>query len=276
MKKLLFLAAGMLSALNLYSAQMINGIAAIVENEPITLYEVYSLKEQLRASEQDALNLLIRDRLEDAQIKNLNISVTPFELNDRIEAIAKQNGMTNSQFRSSIQAQGMDFLEFKNNIEKKMLQEKLYKSILAEAGKNVNEQKAKMYFDANPDKFKVFSTAKVVLYRAKNPEELEAQKTSPSLLSSVQTQELSLDYQSIDPRLAAIISGTNNGEFTQILQGADSFDMFYVKEKIGSYTPSFADVKDNVINELYQGEQEKLMADYFDKLRAKAKIQILR
>jgi putative periplasmic protein len=276
MKKLLFLAAGMLSALNLYSAQMINGIAAIVENEPITLYEVYSLKEQLRASEQDALNLLIRDRLEDAQIKNLNISVTPFELNDRIESIAKQNGMTNSQFRSSIQAQGMDFLEFKNNIEKKILQEKLYKSILAEAGKNVNEQKAKMYFDANPDKFKVFSTAKVVLYRAKNPEELEAQKTSPSLLSSVQTQELSLDYQSIDPRLAAIISGTNNGEFTQILQGADSFDMFYVKEKIGSYTPSFADVKDNVINELYQGEQEKLMADYFDKLRAKAKIQILR
>ena len=276
MKKLLFLAAGMLSALNLYSAQMINGIAAIVENEPITLYEVYSLKEQLRASEQDALNLLIRDRLEDAQIKNLNISVTPFELNDRIESIAKQNGMTNSQFRSSIQAQGMDFLEFKNNIEKKMLQEKLYKSILAEAGKNVNEQKAKMYFDANPDKFKVFSTAKVILYRAKNPEELEAQKTSPSLLNSVQTQELSLGYQSIDPRLAAIIAGTNNGEFTQILQGADSFDMFYVKEKIGSYTPSFADVKDNVINELYQGEQEKLMADYFDKLRAKAKIQILR
>lgn len=276
MKKMLFLAAGMLSALNLYSAQMINGIAAIVENEPITLYEVYSLKEQLRASEQDALNLLIRDRLEDAQIKNLNISVTPFELNDRIESIAKQNGMTNSQFRSSIQAQGMDFLEFKNNIEKKMLQEKLYKSILAEAGKNVNEQKAKMYFDANPDKFKVFSTAKVVLYRAKNPEELEAQKTSPSLLNSVRMQELSLDYQSIDPRLAAIIAGTNNGEFTQILQGADSFDMFYVKEKIGSYTPSFADVKDNVINELYQGEQEKLMADYFDKLRAKAKIQILR
>ncbi len=276
MKKLLFLAAGILSALNLYSAQMINGIAAIVENEPITLYEVYSLKEQLRASEQDALNLLIRDRLEDAQIKNLNISVTPFELNDRIESIAKQNSMTNSQFRSSIQAQGMDFLEFKNNIEKKMLQEKLYKSILAEAGKNVNEQKAKMYFDANPDKFKVFSTAKVILYRAKNPEELEAQKTSPSLLNSVQTQELSLDYQSIDPRLAAIIAGTNNGEFTQILQGADSFDMFYVKEKIGSYTPSFADVKDNVINELYQGEQEKLMADYFDKLRAKAKIQILR
>ena len=276
MKKLLFLAAGMLSALNLYSAQMINGIAAIVENEPITLYEVYSLKEQLRASEQDALNLLIRDRLEDAQIKNLNISVTPFELNDRIESIAKQNGMTNSQFRSSIQAQGMDFLEFKNKIEKKMLQEKLYKSILAEAGKNVNEQKAKMYFDANPDEFKVFSTAKVVLYRAKNPEELEAQKTSPSLLSSIQTQELSLDYQSIDPRLAAIIAGTNNGEFTQILQGADSFDMFYVKEKIGSYTPSFADVKDNVINELYQGEQEKLMNDYFDKLRAKAKIQILR
>ena len=276
MKKLLFLAAGVLSALNLYSAQMINGIAAIVENEPITLYEVYSLKEQLKTTEQDALNLLIRDRLEDAQIKNLNLNVTPFELNDRIEAIAKQNGMTNSQFRSSIQAQGMDFLDFKNNLEHKMLQEKLYKSIAAEAGKNINEQKAKAYFDANPDKFKVFSTARVVVYRAKDPDLLEAQKTSPKLLDGVQMQEVSLDYQSIDPRLAAIISSTNNGDYTQPLQGPDSFDMFLVKEKIGSYTPSFADVKDNVINELYQGEQEKLMSDYFEKLRAKAKIQILR
>ncbi|MEH1010059.1 hypothetical protein QM027_03175 [Campylobacter concisus] len=95
--------------------------------------------------------------------------MTPFELNDRIEAIAKQNGMTNLQFRSSIQAQGMDFLDFKNNLEHKMLQEKLYKSIAAEAGKNINEQKAKAYFDANPDKFKVFSTARVVVYRAKDP-----------------------------------------------------------------------------------------------------------
>ena len=276
MKKLLFLAVGMLSALNLYSAQMVNGIAAIVENEPITLYEVYSLKEQLKSSEKEALNLLIREKLEEAQIKNLNLNVTPFELNDRVEAIAKQNGMTNAQFRSSMQAQGMDFLEFKNELQKKMLQEKLYKSIAAEAGKNINEKRAKAYFDANPERFKVFSTARVVVYRAKDPEILNAQKTSPKLLDGVQTQEISLDYQSIDPRLAAIISSTNNGDYTQPLQGPDSYDMFYVKEKIGSYTPSFADVKDNVINELYRGEQEKLMNDYFDKLRAKAKIQILR
>jgi len=276
MKKLLFLAAGMLSALNLYSAQMVNGIAAIVENEPITLYEVYSLKEQLKSSEQEALNLLIREKLEEAQIKNLNLNVTPFELNDRVEAIAKQNGMTNAQFRSSMQAQGMDFLEFKNELQKKMLQEKLYKSIAAEAGKNINEKRARAYFDANPERFKVFNIARVIVYRAKNPEILNAQKTSPKLLNGVQTQEISLDYQSIDPRLAAIISSTNDGDYTQPLQGPDSYDMFLVKEKIGSYTPSFDDVKDNVINELYQGEQEKLMNDYFDKLRAKAKIQILR
>ena len=49
-----------------------------------------------------------------------------------------------------------------------------------------------------------------------------------------------------------------------------------IKNKIGSYTPEFEQIKDEIMNAMYQGEQENIMRDYFDKLRAKAKIQILR
>ena len=40
----------------------------------------------------------------------------------------------------------MDFLDFKNNLEHKMLQEKLYKSIAAEAGKKYKRAKSKSIF----------------------------------------------------------------------------------------------------------------------------------
>ena len=276
MTKKLFFAASVCAALNLFSAQMVNGIAAIVENEPITLYEVYQLKEQLKTDESQALNLLIRDRLEQAQIKNLGISVTPFEVNERIDAIAKQNGMTSTQFRSSVESQGTSFTDFKNEVEKRMLQEKLYRNIASEAGKNVTDERAKAYYEANKEQFNIFNSAEIVLFRAASMQELENQKGKLSPLKGVQAQNLTLEYQSTNPQLASIIANTAIGDFTQIFKTQEGFDMFYVKNKIGSYTPSFDQIKDEIINSLYQNEQQKTIQDYFDKLRAKAKVQILR
>ncbi|MCD8213416.1 MAG: SurA N-terminal domain-containing protein [Campylobacter sp.] len=273
-KRMFFLA--FLFTLNFSYAQMVNGIAAIVENEPITLYEVYALKEQLKSDESQALNLLIRDRLEQAQIKNLGINVTPFEVNERIDAIAKQNNMTNIQFRSSVESQGINFTDFKNDIEKKMLQEKLYRNIASEAGKNITDERAKAYYEANREQFNVFSSAQIVLFRAGSMEELENQRGKLSPVKGVQAQNLNIEYSNTNPQLAFIIANAAIGDFTQIFRTQEDFNMFYVKDKVGSYTPSFEQIKDEIINNLYQNEQERTMQDYFDKLRAKAKVQIIR
>ena len=213
-------------------AQMVNGIAAIVDNEPITLFELYKTKEQLKTDEAQALNLLIRDRLESVEIKNLGLSVTPFEINERIEQIASKNNMTSSQFRSSAESQGINF--------------------------------------------NVFSTAEVTLFHAQNEADLRAQRGSMGAVKGVKAQNLTLNYNEIDPQFAALIANTPDGGYTQILRGQDGFNMFLIKNKIGSYTPEFEQIKDEIMNAMYQGEQENIMRDYFDKLRAKAKIQILR
>ena len=257
-------------------AQMVNGIAAIVDNEPITLFELYKAKEQLKTDEAQALNLLIRDRLESVEIKNLGLSVTPFEINERIEQIASKNNMTSSQFRSSAESQGINFAEFKNEVEKNMLKEKLYKNIMSNAGKNISESKARAYYEANSASFNVFSTAEVTLFHAQNEADLRAQRGSMGAVKGVKAQNLTLNYNEIDPQFAALIANTPDGGYTQILRGQEGFDMFLIRNKIGSYTPEFEQIKDEIMNAMYQGEQENIMRDYFDKLRAKAKIQILR
>ncbi|MBR8462279.1 peptidyl-prolyl cis-trans isomerase [Campylobacter sp. faydin G-24] len=258
------------------NAQMVNGIAAIVENEPITIFEIHKLSKQLNTNEVETLNLLIKDRLQQAQIKNLGISASIFEINERIERLAQQNGMTNAQFRASVEAQGIKFADFRMDIEKAIVQEKLYQSILADANKNINENAARNYYETNISEFSVFSNADVVRYTAKSANELQAQIGKAGANKGVTAQNLSLSSSNIDPRLNAVIANTPNGNYTQILRSQDGFDMFYVKSKSGQYTPSFEQVKDHVLNILYQREQESLINDYFDKLRAKAKIQILR
>ncbi len=220
--------------------------------------------------------MLIRDRLESVEIKNLGLSVTPFEINERIEQIASKNNMTSSQFRSSAESQGINFAEFKNEVEKNMLKEKLYKNIMSNAGKNISESKARAYYEANSASFNVFSTAEVTLFHAQNEADLRAQRGSMGAVKGVKAQNLTLNYNEIDPQFAALIANTPDGGYTQILRGQDGFDMFLIKNKIGSYTPEFEQIKDEIMNAMYQGEQENIMRDYFDKLRAKAKIQILR
>lgn len=259
------------------NAQMVNGIAAIVENEPITLFEVAKVKEQLKINEQKALDLLIRDRLEQAQIKALGISATHFEVNERIESIARQNGVTNSEFRSQIESKGVRFSDFRSDIEKNILQEKLYKSIFSGVGANINEASARNYYENHKSEFSTFSSIQVILFSAADASILTSQQNAGTKpLNNVTAQTLNLNSEDINPRLAVLLASTPQGSFTQPLKAQNGYDMFYVKTKNGSVTPEFSQIKDEVINMMYQAEQERVAADYFDKLRAKAKINMLR
>lgn len=259
------------------NAQMVNGIAAIVENEPITLFEVAKVKEQLKIDNVRALDLLIRDRLEQAQIKSLGIHTTPFEINDRVANLAKQNGMSVSEFRSQIESQGTKFIDFKSDIEKAILQEKLYKQIFADVGRNVNESAAKRYYQNNKSQFSSFESASITVFSSADVEKLMEQKSfGIKALSGVKAQTLNLNRENISPRLVVLIAATPEGSFTQPLQSQNGYDMFYINTKNGVYEPSFDEIKNDVINSMYQAEQEKVARDYFDKLRAKAKINMIR
>ena len=52
--------------------------------------------------------------------------------------------------------------------------------------------------------------------------------------------------------------------------------MFYVIQKTGQSLANFEDVQNEVMNALYKSEQDRAVNEYFNKLRAKANIKILR
>lgn len=276
LKKLLF----MLIVSFLYiKADMVNGIAATVNNEPITTYDVLKLKKQMSISDAEALNLLIKERLEQSQIKQLDLQVSPFEVNERIAALAKQNGLTPAKFRDAVVSRGIKFSNFSADVKQNLLKEKLYQHIVANAAKTVNESKAKTYYEAHKDKFAIFDKAQVNILSSYDPRMLEAKTAEPMRsIAGVNISSKTIQTQDIaDPKVLSILASTPVGTYTPIVRNQSGvFETYYIINKSGNITLDFDRVKDLILNQMYANEQDKLVNDYFQKLRAKAKINIIR
>lgn len=260
------------------ASQISNGIAVIIENEPITVNEVRKAAAQLQTNEANALNLLIRDRLETAQIKNLKIEASDYELNQRLQKIASESGMSVSDLRSAVLSKGGDYAQFKDDVAKTIKQEKLYQSIFAEAKINISENAARAYFEQNRDLFAHFTDASVTRYVASSAQLLEvARHSSPMNTNhSVHMDVLDLKSEQIPPQLRTIFQQTPDGTFTQIFQTPEGFEMFYVASKKGQTMPEFDEIRDEAMNALYKLEQDRVIGEYFNKLRAKANVKYLR
>ena len=260
------------------ASQISNGIAVIIENEPITVNEVRKAAAQLQTSEANALNLLIRDRLETAQIKNLKIEASDYELNQRLQKIASESGMSVSDLRSAVLSKGGDYAQFKDDVAKTIKQEKLYQSIFADAKINISENAARAYFEQNRDLFAHFADVSVTRYVAPSMQLLEAARHSSPMNTnhSVHMDVLDLKSEQIPPQLRTIFQQTPDGTFTQIFQTPEGFEMFYVASKKGQTMPEFDEVRDEAMNALYKLEQDRVIGEYFNKLRAKANVKYLR
>ena len=277
LKKISF-AAFLLSFCLANASQISNGIAAIIENEPITINELRKAAAQLQINEANALNLLIRDRLETAQIKNLKIEASDYELNQRLQKIASESGMNVSDLRSAVLSKGGDYSQFKDDVAKSIKQEKLYQSIFADAKINISENAARAYFEQNRDLFAHFTDVSVTRYVAPSMQLLEAARHSSPMNTnhSVHMDVLDLKSEQIPPQLRTIFQQTPDGTFTQIFQTPEGFEMFYVASKKGQTMPEFDEVRDEAMNALYKLEQDRVIGEYFNKLRAKANVKYLR
>lgn len=259
------------------NAEIINTIVAIVENEPITANQVKIVSSKLNINSDAALEILIKDRLKDAQIKSLNISVSDFEIDEKIAQLAASNSMSVENFENALSAQGVNLEQFREELSQNIKQEKLYGGIFSEFQKNISEDDAKKYYDKNLDQFSFFENIDVVLYKARNPELLQQVKVGKIRDTEKMTiRNMHLKLANLNKNQLYLFKSAKSGDFTPIIRTQDGFEMYYVSAKNGSQRIEFEAIKDEILNQMMRMEQENAINEYFDKLRSKANIQILR
>lgn len=258
-------------------AGLVNAISVTVNDEPITLFEIHKVSNSQSISLREALDQLVQERLEESQIKKLGIRADAFEVQSRIEAVAAQNGISVMELRSFIASKGMEWSDYNSQIEKSIQQEKLYSRIFANSIEPFDTAQTKAYYDANPDEFRRANRIVVTRYDGPDEESLKRIQAAPmSLVSGVNTTREVLKAKDQEQRLQYYLDQTPNGSFTPIMQGSMGARMYLVEAKEDVEILPFEQVQNAIANRLEEKRRAEMVRNYFEKLKARADIVVLR
>lgn len=148
--------------------KLVNAIAAIVNDEIVTLYEVNreaqpvireaekksalnnDTRRQIRGA---ALEHLIEKKLVEQKVKELNIKVTDEEIRQAIEDVKKQNNMASQDVLvTALASQGLTFEQYRSQLKEQIEKLKLV-SIEVRAKIQVGESEMREYYEANRSKY---------------------------------------------------------------------------------------------------------------------------
>src|SRR6185369_8449744 len=148
----------------LSSAEVISGIAAVVNDEIITIRELsreYDLASKdvekkegpLSVEKADKLRSSILDSLIDRalvrqKIKELNIVISEEEVRQSIEEIKRQNRLSQEALASALLTQGMTFDQYKQKMKDQLERLRLM-SQEVKSKVQVNDKEVREYYDAN-------------------------------------------------------------------------------------------------------------------------------
>ena len=258
------------------NAKYINGISAIVDGEIITDYDIQKLIDALKISPSQALNILIRQKLEDAQIKAMEINPSEIEINAQMSQIGAHSGFKDwSEFEKALKNQGVNINDFRAQVKNNIALEKLYSNITNRPNANITQENARRFYQNNKSLFSRFINATITQYSSQNAQDLENLKAKkPNNALSAKAQKISAT--STDARLVELVANTKIGDFTPIIPQGGFYVMFKINDKDGIYTPNFEDIEENVAQAMIAQEKEAMIEDYFNKLRVSANIQIIK
>ncbi len=260
-------------------AKTVGGIAVLVQDEPITLFDIETLMHRENLSVEQSVQHLIRQKLEALEVKERNIYVTPQEVLDELRTMAQQNGMNLSQFYMAMnRSRGLSERALKAKVKENLLNKKLYNAIAYAKLAPPSQDEIQEYYTLHKKQFLRPESFEVILYRSRSAERLQQQVSSPMFYSpDIHTQTMTLHYSAIDPSLANMLAQTKVNTFTPVLPDPKGGYMtFFVKEKSQAQVDTPEAYTAEVSAAILADKRAQILNDYFSRLRLNADIKTLR
>ncbi len=257
---------------------IVGGIAVTVNNDPITLYQIETKEKESHVSRQQAINALIIQRIQAQEIKRLKIDIEDDKIDAQIEEIAKHNGMSMNDFMRTLANEGIDPMHYRTQLKKQLETKELLRNILLFNVNTNSETKMREYYNAHREEFSVPSEVLTTRYTAKDTKTLtQALENKDIAIPGVSKGEEKINLKALNPQIAQMFLSTKEHTFTPILNaGGGNYVSFYIQQKLGKEEVSFSQARNFIANKLIEEQQDKILAEYYEKLRVKAKIKFLR
>jgi len=276
-KLLTFVALGFTLLSSPMSASTVDGISIIINKEPITLYDIHKYATRFNLSKKESLDILVRQKLEDSEIKKLGLSADNFEVDQYIDTLANSNSMNQFDFLNMLRSKNVDIAEYKEDLKSKLKRDKLYKKIISTKMQQLGDDELQAYYTQNTTEFSQASAFDVTIYTSADQQALQSIAKSPmSVQGGVELKEAKFEADKVDPKLSQLLNKTAENAFSSIVRSDQNFVMFFVKKKYDVKNVSFEEAKNYIYGKLAQGKEQKAIEEYFEKLKASANIQVVR
>ena len=279
---LLFCSIGLSSA----TAQVVSRVAAVVNKDIITTYQLdQKLQEhlakkerqpspaQLGALRQELLSRMIEETLVQQRIKALNLSVSEEEIETALIDVQQKNQLTREALEDAVQAQGLEFDAYLDNLSQQILRYKLIgEEVRSQV--DVSENEVVEYYRAHLDEYRldpkvqlsaitfpvsekasdqerqqIGKIADEALTRLKQNEEFEQVADSYNKSYGATGGELgTFDYTELVPGFAEAINGVETGSYTAPVETASAVHLLRVDDRNLGGLRQF----DSVNYEIYQ------------------------
>lgn len=271
MKKLILL--GIITLFTFSTAKMVDGIAAVVEGEPVTVAELNAVQKQMQISKKEAMNLLIQDRLQKSAMREIQIDEKSIDV--KIAGIATQNNLTIPKMQKILEQQGTSWSKYRSSIRNALKKEKFYQEKVIRSISAPSEDELKLFYKNHQEEFIIPKSINLVEYSA--PSEAKIKKfLETKNTKGIKSRSVKKATKELDATLLTTILQTQDGSFTRPFNAGDRYISYKVISKEGKTTMPFEAAKGAVAGRWKQQQQNKALKDYFEKLKTNADIQVLR
>jgi len=271
MTKLLFV--GLFAFFTLLEARMVNAVALTVNGEAITTSEIAKIQRKAHVSRQQAIDLLIQDRLQKVAMKDIDISEETIDA--KIAQIANLNNISVSKMQKLLKQQGTSWSRYRESIRQAMKKERFFKEKVSRTILPPTETQLKRYYEEHKAAFVMPTSLTVTEYSSRSEKKIEnfLRTGEPKGVKSVSKTKKT---QGMNPAMLAMLLSTPDGKFTKPLNAGDKWVVFKVKSKNGKRQMSFEDARNAVTGLWSKQQQRQALKDYFSKMKTEATIHVIR
>lgn len=249
---LLLVAAVLLIVSPVVSAEVMSSIAALVNDEPITTYDVDKEREAMEKGLEDkaprdaagkaqlrevALNSLINKKLIEQKIKELDVKITDEEVRQTIEDVKKSNNITQDNLVDALTARGISFDEYKAQIREQLERLRLI-SLEVRSKIQISETEVRAFYDANPKMFQVdeaFRVRQIFFKVSPQASEQDRKRITAVAEKVLQEAKSGADFAALAKKYSEDSSAREGGDLGSLKKGdiLPEFEETLVKMKPG-------------------------------------------
>ena len=302
---------------NEVAAETSNRVVSIVNDDVITQYELNKRIEEMTGRKSDeirsmneskfletrrqVLDLMIDEKLTQEKIKELEIEVTPSQIDATIEDIKKGNNMTQEDLIKGLQEQGITYEKYREKIKTQLERTRLI-NYEVKSKILIREEELVEYYNKHQDRYRfepevhiaaIFLTpdsigpedgyenleelGQALIKRLKDGEDFEllAKKYSRGPGADEGGDLGKFKISDLAAEMKDVLEEINENEISgPIKKGNGIFILKLIEKKKGGLRP-FEEVKDEIQEILYNEEVNKRYATWIKDLRDKTYIKII-